>query len=266
MDRRIRLKIIDKVIESEDTITFVFEYELKAKPCQFIMITDYENGEKPFSLSDCNKKTFSVSIKRAGNFTSKLFNLDKGNHLIIRGPYGKPFTINNPENKNVLITGGGCGVAPLRFLAKTLLQLNADITFINGAKTKNQLIFANEFDKLNKIDNLVCTDDGTYGYSGTAVNMLENVLNKSKFDMIYIAGPELMMKSALDILKDINIPCEFLLERYMKCAIGICGQCTMDPSGIRMCVEGPVFDKETLLTFKEFSHYKRDASGSRVYF
>ena len=52
----------------------------------------------------------------------------------------------------------------------------------------------------------------------------------------------------------------------MKCAIGICGNCTMDPTGLRLCVEGPVLPKSKVEQLIEFGKYHRDASGKRMKF
>jgi len=56
---------------------------------------------------------------------------------------------------------------------------------------------------------------------------------------------------------------EFSLHRYFKCAIGVCGACCLDPYGLRVCKDGPVFSGEQLLD-SEFGKYTRDASGRRV--
>jgi dihydroorotate dehydrogenase electron transfer subunit len=70
-----------------------------------------------------------------------------------------------------------------------------------------------------------------------------------------------MMKALVPILDKARIPSQYLLERYMKCGIGICGSCAMDPNGFRVCIDGPVVDDEKLKTISEFGAYHRDASG-----
>jgi dihydroorotate dehydrogenase electron transfer subunit len=52
----------------------------------------------------------------------------------------------------------------------------------------------------------------------------------------------------------------------MKCGVGICGSCACDPTGIRICVEGPVLGREQIEKLADFGVYKRDATGARVYF
>jgi dihydroorotate dehydrogenase electron transfer subunit len=72
-----------------------------------------------------------------------------------------------------------------------------------------------------------------------------------------------MMREVLNIVREKKIPAQFSLERYMKCGIGLCGSCALDPPGLLVCKDGPVFDAEKIKD-TEFGNYKRDASGSKV--
>ena len=260
MDKRYTLKIDKIEREADDIRTFSFKWRLDAKPGQFIMLTDFEGGEKPFSISDCSETEFSITVKKVGEFTARLFCLEEGDFVSIRGTFGSSFFV---SAGNVLLVGGGYAVPTLYFLAKELLKKGAKVTLINGAKTKSEHIFSERFDKLGiKVFN--ATDDGSFGEKGTSVEMAEAVMKKEKFDFVYASGPELMMKALQPILKDYDY--EFLFERYMKCAIGICGSCTMDPLGIRLCTEGPVLPKKIVEQLTEFGNYHRDASGKRILF
>jgi len=49
----------------------------------------------------------------------------------------------------------------------------------------------------------------------------------------------------------------------MKCGYGLCGNCVMDPLGIRMCTEGPVVKGEVLAKLDEFGKYHRDSIGKK---
>ena len=260
MNKRITLKITKIVRETKDINTYIFHYSLHAEPGQFIMLTDFEGGEKPFSIANCSENEFSITVKKIGKFTSRLFNKEEGDFLSIRGAYGSPFGIFPGK---VLLVGGGYGVPPLYFLAKKLLQNDINITIANGAKTKNELIYSNQFENLG-IEVFNSTDDGSFAKKCTVVETAENLIRTRKFDFVYASGPEMMMKNLQKVLK--SIPYEFLFERYMKCAIGICGNCTMDPLGIRLCVEGPVLPKRLVEQLTEFGKYKRDASGKRIKF
>ncbi|MCD4819721.1 MAG: dihydroorotate dehydrogenase electron transfer subunit [Candidatus Cloacimonetes bacterium] len=258
MDKRITIPIGKIKKETETVYTFTFFYDLKAKPGQFIMLTDLEGGEKPFSIADCTENEFSITVKKIGEFTTRLFKKNVGDLISIRGAYGSSFFI---SKKKVLLVGGGYGIPPLYFLSKELLKNKADITVVNGARTKDDLLFSDRFLE-NNLRYILITDDGSENRKGTVVDVVNELLEKESFDMIYSAGPDKMMKALQNRIKDIDY--EFLFERYMKCAIGICGQCTLDPIGIRVCVEGPVLGKKLVEQLTEFGKYHRDAAGKRI--
>lgn len=263
MIHHIPLKIQKVVVETPTTKSFVFAHKPDVKPGQFFMVTDFERGEKPFSVSSLTDSTFSITIRSLGKFSSYLNEFNEGDTLYFRGPYGTPFTLPT-KFKNIAIVGGGCGTAPLRFLMQTLWKKNIRIiTFINGAKTRNELLYRQRLDEMN-IRSIFVTDDGSEGKMQNSAQALEELLDKEKFDLLYTAGPEMMLKSVHEVAVRHKLKGQFLLERYMKCGIGICGSCTVDPAGIRLCVEGPVLDTEQLTGMAEFGNYHRDATGAKV--
>jgi dihydroorotate dehydrogenase electron transfer subunit len=258
MDKRYTLPIAKITEETSEIRTFTFQHFLKAEPGQFIMLTDFAGGEKPFSLSDCNQQEFSITVKRVGAFTSRLFQKRVGDLLSFRGAYGSSFFIS--KNK-VLLVGGGYAVPTFYFLIQKLQAAGADISLVNGARCQDDLLFAQRFlEQGVKLIN--CTDDGSCGEKGSSVDLAAKLLQTEQFDFVYASGPEMMLKALQPHLTDWNY--EFLFERYMKCAIGICGNCTMDPLGLRLCVEGPVLPKAKIELLTEFGNYHRKPSGSRV--
>jgi dihydroorotate dehydrogenase electron transfer subunit len=110
---------------------------------------------------------------------------------------------------------------------------------------------------------LVSTDDGSKGYKGFASGLAKDVLKKEKIDAVFTCGPEPMMKTLLSRCN--TIPFQASLERYMKCSIGICGQCCVG-KGLRVCLDGPIFDGKTLKKVEDFGIYRRDAAGRKIPF
>ncbi|MBN2461096.1 MAG: dihydroorotate dehydrogenase electron transfer subunit [Candidatus Cloacimonetes bacterium] len=258
--KRLILPINRIVRECRDVNTYFFSHQLEAKPGQFVMVTDYEGGEKPFSLADSTTAEFAITVKRVGQFTSRLFQKKAGEYLALRGPYGSSFFI-CPHR--VLLVGGGYGTPPLYFLTRKLLEAGSEVIVVNGARSGDDLIFCEKFRAL-EVNYHNITQSGCLDRKGTAVDLARELMNTIKFDFIYAAGPEPMLKALQEIVKDTEY--QFLMERYMKCAIGICGSCTMDPLGIRLCVEGPVLSRLQIEQLSEFGHYHRDATGARIYF
>jgi dihydroorotate dehydrogenase electron transfer subunit len=109
---------------------------------------------------------------------------------------------------------------------------------------------------------IVFTDDGSAGREGLPTDWLRERLAEHAFDIVYTCGPEAMMYAAANACRDAGVLCQACLERYMKCGIGVCGQCECD--GRRVCVEGPVFDLADLAEMPSFGRSRRDKTGAIV--
>lgn len=255
------MRISGAVQENPHAKTIYFDYPLKAKPGQFVMLWIPGAGEKPMSVSYCDAKRFGVSVASVGPFSSAAMKCKKGDVLGFRGPFGTSFSLG--KEKSLALVSGGCGCAPLAFLAEEALKKKKRVLFLQGARSREHMFFSGRMKKAGaKV--LVSTDDGSMGRRGFVTGLLEELLKKEKIGKIFTCGPEIMMKKVLDISNQRKIPCELSLERYMKCGIGVCGQCCVDPLGIRMCKEGPVIKKELANKISEFGKYRRDSSGRRV--
>lgn len=254
---------IEKIVdEAEGFRTFLFRHRLNAKPGQFVMAWLPRVDEKPFSVSFQDRERFAITVMKVGPFTEKLFNLRAGDRVGIRGPYGNSFTL---RGKKAVLVGGGCGAAPMGFLADELKKAGADVNFIAGAKSRKYLIYLERMKK-SGIKIFAATDDGSFGVKGFATELLKSFIGKNNVDAVYACGPEVMLKPVAEMCANAGIPCEISMERHMKCGFGICGQCCVDSSGERVCKEGPVFSGEKAMKMTEFNRYKRSASGKRVGF
>ncbi|MDA3899673.1 MAG: dihydroorotate dehydrogenase electron transfer subunit [Spirochaetes bacterium] len=264
MDRRFKLEILSVTSENGGHKTFEMKNVFDVSPGQFFMITDYENGEKPFSVSRITPDRIFFTVKEVGSFTTKLFEMSAGDSVYVRGPYGNGFNCELLAGKRLLFLGGGCGTGPLRSLAE-FLPAETEITFINGARSKDDLLFKDGL-AVPLSDFCCATDDGSAGTVGNVVDVCKNSVDLNSYDYIVTSGPEPMLCAVRDYISSFSVPAFYLIERYMKCAVGICGQCSVDPVGVRVCVEGPVFTGEMLNRLSEFGVYKRDASGTKHYF
>ena len=254
---------IKEIIDETPTIkTFKFEWNMdylgRPNPGEFVMVWNFKN-EKPMSISQINDDELAISVKNIGEFTSQLHDLNVGDQIGIRGSYGNGFN-NSFEGKNILAIGGGVGMAPINAIASDLVKNGNDVSVISAAQTKDELLYGDYLEKLG-VNVHYCTDDGSFGFKGFATDCTIDLLKNSTYDYAFICGPEIMMKGIFDILEDAKIPAQYSLERYMKCALGVCGQCCVDGEGWRICVEGPVFENDKIKQITEFGKYRRDASG-----
>jgi len=229
--------------------TFVFERSFVFSPGQFVMVWVPGVDEIPMALSSEN----TITVQKTGDATSTMFNLGKGDKLGIRGPFGNGFT----KGEKLLAIAGGVGAAPLLPLARA----DSVMTLLLGARTEKELLFVDQLDECTDV--LIATDDGSLGLHGFVTSLLDD-LNISIYDRIAVCGPEVMMRAVLARVEEKGIAhkTEFSLHRYMKCGVGVCGSCCIDPSGLRVCRDGPVFPGDLLLK-SEFGHYMRDASGRK---
>ena len=252
-------KIIEGKKEKSDVKTLLFEYTKKTHSGQFFMIWIPGVDEIPMSVSYITKNVKGITFRKVGDATKALFNLKEGGKIGIRGPYGNGFKFNG---KKILFVGGGTGIAMMVSAVEQATKKNISATVILGAKSKKELFFEDRIKKYG-VEVHITTDDGSQGHKGFATYLAEKLISKNKYDLVLTCGPEIMMKKLFEICG--NIPFQASLERYMKCGIGICGQCAVG-KGLRVCEEGPVFDGKTLKKIEDFGVFKRDAAGRKIRF
>lgn len=256
---------INEIIEETSSIkTFIFDWDMDKfgvpSPGEFVMVWNYHN-EKPMSISliDEENSRLAISVKNIGEFSSQLHNLNVGEKIGIRGSYGNGFS-NDFTDKTILAIGGGVGMAPINAISNNLLKKGNIVDIVPAAVTKEELLFADSLKK-SGANVFPCTDDGSFGFKGFATDCTISLLEDKSYDFAFVCGPEIMMVGIYNILEDVGLNAEYSLERYMKCALGICGQCCVDNSGWRICVEGPVFKNDKITEISEFGKYHRNASG-----
>ena len=99
------------------------------KPGQCAMLSIPGVGEAMFSItsSPTNTAYMEFSIKKCGCLTNWLHAMDVGQQITIRGPYGKPFPVDDAfKGKDLLFIAGGVGLAPLRSVINYVRAKRAD--------------------------------------------------------------------------------------------------------------------------------------------
>ena len=249
--------------ETEELWTLHFRDELcsQASPGQYVMVWAPGVDEVPMSLSTIGRdEVSSVTVHSIGEATRALCGLRAGDRIGVRGPFGKGFTI---VGTSPLIVGGGTGAASLVPLAEAMLGRGLKPTFILGARNVDRLLFRRRLER-QLGDRLVsATDDGSCGFRGLASECASRMMEEKCFDIVYMCGPELMMASIFAAAEERGIPVQASLERYIKCAVGLCGSCAIGP--YRVCKDGPVFSSEQLRALREeFGRRRMDPSGRMV--
>ncbi|MCX8188572.1 MAG: dihydroorotate dehydrogenase electron transfer subunit [Nitrososphaeria archaeon] len=242
---------------------FKDRYAYRSIPGQYVMIWVPGCDEIPLSVSHAEDGVCAVTVKNVGEATSRLCNFNVGEQLGIRGPFGRGFKC---IGVNPLIVAGGVGVAGLRLLLYKFIRKSVVPTLVVGTKTFKENIFHEEFLKLSKNNLLVyypVTEDGSLGERGLASEVAEKLISLNDYDQVYCCGNEKMLYNMFNIVLDKKFGAQFSLERYIKCAVGICGQCVLDDEGLLVCKDGPVFSKNVLRRIKDFGHFSRNSSGKK---
>ena len=217
----------------------------KAKAGQFVVLMVREEGERiPLTIvkADPGKGTIAFIAQEAGFTTKLLAGLKLGDSLYsIVGPLGRPTEIK--KYGKVILVGGGVGIAEIYPVAKALKDAGNYVTAIIGSRTKELLILERELKAVSD-GCVVMTDDGSYGRKGFVTETLKELLEKSKYDLVYAVGPILMMKAVSGVTKSSGVLTLVSLNAIMVDGTGMCGCCRVSVGGkVKFsCVDGPEFD------------------------
>ncbi len=234
-------------------------------PGQFYMLWLPGIDQKPFSVSFFNGETVGFSLIARGPFSRALFEIQAGDPVGLLGPLGRGFDLRHDRS---ILAGGGIGCSPLVFTAIRLSIMGKRFVFVAGGKTAESVDWIEAlFQQAGRsvIESIkYCTEDGSIGSKGVITQHLEKIIDEAEPSYALVCGPELFIKKAREIFRTRGIKGQAGIERLMKCGIGICGSCSIDATGDRVCAEGPVFSFEALDNLEEFGTYRRDGSGSVV--
>jgi dihydroorotate dehydrogenase electron transfer subunit len=226
-----------------------------SEPGQFYMVRGDWGADpllgRPLSIlsDDPERGTLTFLLKIFGRGSQRLHALEPGERLFALGPLGRPFPRDAAAGSRPIFAGGGVGVPPLVYLAKTFKEEGKDFSFIQGARTKKDLILLEELAALG-VEPLIVTEDGSAGERGLITEPLGRALDEGA-PAVYACGPEGMLKAVAGLCKG-RAPAYLSLEARMGCGYGVCLGCvvTVVREGRRtyerVCQEGPVFEGEVI--------------------
>ena len=244
-------RLAQVVQESARVRRFVLDARVEADPGQFVMLWLPGVDERPFSLVSPDPITLLVS--RVGAFTEALHGLQQGDWVWWRGPLGHGFSLpslggcsEGEQAGQLLLVGGGYGVAPLLFLAHRARVVGWPARVAIGARTHAQLLLHDELAALG-CHVQVGTEDGSCGHKGLVTEVVERELAASalrqpsqQVRFVYGCGPQAMLDALRTLCCQRRLPCQLSYEAVIKCAVGVCGSCARD--GLLVCRDGPVLE------------------------
>jgi len=251
--------IVEKIREAEDINTYRLQLvdeearrRFRFKAGQFNMVYLFGVGEVAISIvSDPDEPEFlDHTIRTVGRVTKAIADLQPGETLGIRGPFGEGWPLEEAKGRNVVIVTGGLGCAPVVGAIEYIFRRRAQygsIKILHGVKTPHDLLYRERFDHWRRAPDtevLLTSDqpDKTWSYHiGVVTELFEQVSIDPAETIVLMCGPEIMMRLGVPILMRRGIPATAVyvsLERHMECGIGLCGHCQMGP--YFLCKDGPV--------------------------
>ena len=224
-------------------------------PGQCAMLSIPGVGEAMFSItsSPTVKEYQEFSIKKCGCLTSWLHQMDVGQQITIRGPYGRPFPVDDElKGKDLLFIAGGVGLAPLHSVINYVLDKRDSygrVDVVYGSRSKEDLLDLEEIqtrwmDPKNDIDVHLTIDRAQEGWDGH-VAFVPTYVKELGFDpnkTVLVCGPPIMIKFVLQALTELGFEKTQIyttMELRMKCGVGKCGRCNIGDKYV--CKDGPVF-------------------------
>ena len=224
------------------------------RPGQFCLISVFGTGEATFCIasSPLEQNFFEVTVKRLGKVTTAIHDVEVGDILGVRGPYGNWFPLEDLTGRDIVIAGGGIGMAPLRPVVYKMLaerRRYGKIMILYGARAVSDLLYTGDFEDWGRRgDTAIVTtvdpggeDQDWKGEIGFVPTILEK-LAPSSDSVLITCGPPVMLKVIFESARKLGFEPDNVittLEMKMKCGVGTCGRCNI--GSVYVCKDGPVF-------------------------
>ncbi|MFX1233316.1 MAG: FAD/NAD(P)-binding protein [Promethearchaeota archaeon] len=244
------IKTLDLVFKKKED----FE-SFKYIPGQFAEICVIGKGECPIGIASSPTETGSIkfTIKKMGTVTTAFHDMEEGDTVGVRGPFGNGWPVEDMKGKNIVIIGGGFAFSTLRSLVIYMLDNRfrnqyKNITVIYGNRDSGEVLYRKDLYDWKKRDDLNVTltidreEEGWNEKVGFVAPIVKEVAPSSENAVAIVCGPPIMIRTTIAVLEELGFNDEQILnslEMRMKCGIGKCGRCNIGNKYV--CIDGPVF-------------------------
>ena len=251
-----RYRVTSRRQDTADTVTLslmpIDDAIDEPDPGQFAMLYAFGVGEVPISVSGCPRREGALmhTIRGVGATSRALCGLEPGSVVGVRGPYGVGWDVPSAEGSDVLIVGGGIGLAPLRPVIREVLagrERFGRVAVLIGARTPEELLYPEEIEQWRQLSDVhvdVTVDAASRGWRGNVglvTTLLAQLPITPSSTTAFLCGPEVMIRVVARDIVDAGAAGDRVrvsLERNMHCAIRQCGHCQLGP--LFICADGPV--------------------------
>ena len=241
------------VLSREQTARNTWWLELEAPeiasasvPGQFLMVGyGLENAGAPFL-----PRPFSVGgrtgdgrvgllLRTFGAGTRRMARLDPGDEVLLLGPLGRPFRLE--EDRRTLCVAGGVGLAPFLFLADVARRGGLRVDLAYGERSADRVFDPDLLERLAGGTVEIWTEDGSAGREGLVLEAVD----LEDDPLLLGCGPDPMLRALARLARERGADLQVSVEEHMGCGVGTCQGCVVrsaDGRWVKSCVEGPVFE------------------------
>ena len=252
-------KVIDIRQDTPDVKTFRVVTPDGKKPfdhrpgqCAMLSVPGISEAMISITSSPTNREYMEFSVKKCGCLTEWLHAMEVGQCITVRGPYGRPFPVDDElAGKDLLFVAGGIGLAPLRSVINYVRdnrEKYGTVDIVYGSRSKDDLVdyreIVEEWEKTEGFHVHLTIDREQEGWDGH-VGFVPNYVKELAPDVkktVLMGGPPIMIKFTLQGLMELGFDKTRIyttMELRMKCGIGKCGRCNIGSKYV--CKDGPVF-------------------------
>ena len=220
--------------------------------CAMLSVPGISEAMISITSSPTNKEYMEFSVKKCGCLTEWLHAMEVGQCITVRGPYGRPFPVDDElAGKDLLFVAGGIGLAPLRSVINYVRdnrEKYGTVDIVYGSRSKDDLVdyreIVEEWEKTEDFHVHLTIDREQEGWDGH-VGFVPNYVKELAPDVkktVLMCGPPIMIKFTLQGLMELGFDKTRIyttMELRMKCGIGKCGRCNIGSKYV--CKDGPVF-------------------------
>lgn len=217
----------------------------KAKPGQFVVVLPDEQGAGlPLAIveTDPVRGALTLIFRETSATTRRLSEIpiNESLHAVV-GPLGHPATIK--KWGTVLCVASGVGTAQILPVCRALKECGNKVIGVLGAPSRGKLMLEAQV-RLACGQVFIATEDGTFERRGRATDVVEDLLSREKFQMVYTVGSVVMMEKVCVLTKKRGVKTLIQVTSGISCGVGLCGACRIQVGSqtVLACQEGPEFD------------------------
>jgi NADPH-dependent glutamate synthase beta subunit-like oxidoreductase/NAD(P)H-flavin reductase len=238
----VRIKLIGKKHIAPNLLELIFSgksFKESFNKFSFFKLQMLEQYFNPSSNIKTTEPVFLTTIPEKGNklkvvisqigASTKLIENINTDNFVIMGGLGKKIEL--PENKNILLIGGGVANVALISILNELKEKNNNITYIAGFKDMEKVFYLSKIKKYVKKAVFCLENKNTTSKTfikGNVLDGLKIVIDNNKFDQIIVSGSSQMMSGVKNFLQNHNLANKAIASTnsYMNCGMGgVCGSC-----------------------------------------